>query len=128
MTKKSAEDDRFVASNLSFNGNYYDNENNNNININKKIKKIEVGSVLNKLRAKTFICFVLFLSIFAASSFYLNSFIKSNGETINNLASQGRYAFSTFSLLTKVQLAMKKRYQNKTDFDTRLKPLIMPDI
>jgi hypothetical protein len=27
-----------------------------------------------------------------------------------------------------VQLALKKRYQNKTDFDSRLKPLVMPDI
>jgi hypothetical protein len=79
LTKRSTDEDRLAVSNLSFNGNYYDNENNNNININKKIKKIEVGSVLNKLRAKTFIYFVLFLSIFAASSFYLNSFIKSNG-------------------------------------------------
>lgn len=27
-----------------------------------------------------------------------------------------------------MQLALKKRYQNKTDFDSRLKPLVMPDI
>lgn len=86
LTRPSADDDKQLASNLSFNGNYYEGDNTNNININKKIKKVEPGPLLGRLRLKTLAFFAVFLSIFAASSFYLNSFIRTNGDSINSLA------------------------------------------
>lgn len=56
--------------NLTFDGNIYESQNNNNININKKIKKIQVGSILNKIRLKTYGLILLTLALFAGGSFY----------------------------------------------------------
>jgi hypothetical protein len=117
LAKHNTEEEKLGVSHLSFNGNYYDSDNSNNININKKIKKVELGPLLNKLRLKTFAFFIVFLIFFAGSSFYLNIFIKSNADVINDLATQGSNAFKSISLLTKAQLAVKKRFANSTEYD-----------
>jgi hypothetical protein len=57
------------------------------------------------------------LIFFAASSFYLNIFIKSNANVINDLATEGSTVFQSFALLNKAQLAVKKRFANSTQYD-----------
>ena len=128
ITHPTVDDDRQIASHLSFNGNYYDADNSNNININKKIKKVEPGPLLGRLRLKTLAYFAVFLMVFAGSSFYLNAFIRSNGDNINSLANIGVNAFGTFSLLTKVQLAVKKRFVNASNFDSLYRSYFQPAI
>lgn len=120
-----------IASNshFSFAANYYESDSgNNNININKKIKKVEVGSVLNKLRFKTFVYFIVFLSLFAGSSFYMNTFIKEKIESINSLAVEGSTTFSTYSLLTKALIAIKKKFANSTRYEQELRVYFQPEI
>lgn len=73
--------------------------------------------MLNKLRFKTFIYFIVFLSLFAGSSFYMNTFIKEKIETINSLAVEGSTTFDSFSLLTKALLAIKKKMVDPIRYD-----------
>jgi hypothetical protein len=117
LTKHNTEEEKLGVSHLSFNGNYYDSDNSNNININNKIKEVELGPLLNKLRLKTYAFFIIFLIFYAGSSFYFNIFIKSNTDIINDLATQGSTIFQSFTLLTKAQLVVKKRFAHSTQYD-----------
>jgi hypothetical protein len=83
LAKHNREEEKLGVSYLSFSGNYYDSDNGNNININKKIKKVELGPLLNKLRLKTFAFFIVFLMFFAGSTFYLN--ILTNPTLISSI-------------------------------------------
>ena len=99
---------------MTFDNKIYENNNSNNININKKIKKIEVGFILNKIRLKTYgLIFITFI-LFVGGGFYCNTSIRYQNEIIKYLSQSGHQHFDYYTTLTRILSAVNKKYTNST--------------
>lgn len=96
-------------SNLSFNNNNFYEGENNNININKKIKKVEIGSLINRVRLQTYSVIVLYLLVLFGGCFFCTYLIRMRSESVETLYTQGNIHFRYYTTLTNIQSAIQKK-------------------
>lgn len=89
-----------------------------NANLNKKVKKVEIGEQLTKIKVKSIIFIIIFLVVYGLSSFAFNIFMSSSIISISNYKDKGyNQLFKYVPNLEIAVLAMHDKYKNPSTFN-----------
>ena len=93
------------------------NQEQDNANLNKKVKKVENGKELTHLKLKSIVYVIIFLVLYGISSFGLNLYTSVINKQIIEYKEAGHEIFQYFSAINIYLISMKDRASEQSQFN-----------